>query len=183
MVARADRRRGVVSLNASVAGLLAGLTLLASACGGSSSPDVAVLGTARSTTTTAASEHGTSQDAAVAFSHCMRSHGVPNFPDPDAHGGFPSFHVTVPKQAARAADDACRHLLPRSGVGTPQGRQQKFTFALKVARCLRVHGYPTFPDPGASGQQIPPGIDTNSPQFQTVELRCEADARKALGVS
>ena len=122
------------------------------------------------------------QDAAVSFAHCMRSHGVPDFPDPDPQGGFPSFHLTVPKPVSRSADDSCRHLLPGGTAGTPEQRRQKLAFALTVARCLRVHGYPSFPDPGASGTQIPPGIDTNSPQFQLVETRCEQQARKALGL-
>jgi hypothetical protein len=112
----------------------------------------------------------------------MRAHGVPNFPDPNAQGNFPSFRAGVPKQASAVASKACKHLLPSGGTGTPEQRQQKFEFALKVARCLRGHGYPTFPDPAASGQQIPPGIDTQSPQFQSAETSCEKQAQKALGL-
>lgn len=112
----------------------------------------------------------------------MRSHGVTSFPDPDAQGNFPSFHTGVSKQVSAAADEACRHLLRSGGTGTPQQRQQKMTFALKVARCLRTHGYRSFPDPSASGQQIPPGIDTRSPQFQAAEKTCEKLERKALGL-
>jgi hypothetical protein len=64
----------------------AALALLAAACGGSGS--------------SAGSDHspsagGSSTSAsAVAFSACMRSNGVPNFPDPttDSHG--PVFNIT-----------------------------------------------------------------------------------------
>jgi hypothetical protein len=147
--------------------IIAGLALLAAACGG---------GAPTASTTT------TRQTAALAFSHCMRAHGVPNFPDPDARGDFPDFHLAVTKPTASAANDACRHLLSSGSPGTPQQRQQKFAFALKVARCLRTHGYPGFPDPTASGQSVPPGIDTQSPQFQAVETTCEKQARKALGL-
>jgi hypothetical protein len=155
----------------------AGLAVLAAACGGSSSSHVAQLG---STTTRTQSTYA---DAALAFSHCMRSHGVPNFPDPDSQGNFPAFHTGVSKETSMAADEGCRHLLPRGGdTGTPQQRLEKLVFGLKVARCVRRHGFPTFPDPSGSSQASPPGIDLNSPQFQTAETGCEKQVRKALGL-
>ncbi len=153
-----------------VPGLL-GLSLLVAACGASST-------TSAETTTTPQSR----QDAALAFSRCMRSHGVASFPDPDPQGSFPSFAAGVPKQASAAANDACKHLLPNGGTGTPQQRQLKLAFAVKVAECLRTHGYPSFPDPTASGQRIPPGLDTRSSRFQAVETSCEHVAGKALGL-
>jgi hypothetical protein len=121
--------------------------------------------------------------SALAFSHCMRSHGVPNFPDPDAQGNFPQFSTGVSKQISSAANDACKHLLSRGGgTGTPRERQQKLVFGLKVAQCLRMHGFPTFPDPSGSSLRKPPGIDLSSPQFQTAETNCEKQERKALGL-
>ena len=171
-----DRRHR--SLGAFAALGVVGLAVLATGCGSSTS-GVAALGTA----TTTSGSGGTPQDAAVSYAHCMRSHGVPSFPDPNPQGGFPTFHATVSKQVSRSADDTCRHLLPNGGPGTPAQRRQKLAFALKVARCLRANGYPGFPDPGASGTQIPPGINTSSPRFQLVETRCEQQARQALGLS
>jgi hypothetical protein len=147
--------------------VLAGLSPLVSACGGSSRPGAAADDT---------------QSRAVAFARCMRSHGVPSFPDPHADGSFPSFQTGVSKQVSVAADEACKHLLPSGGSATPQQRGQKVAFALHVARCLRVHGYPAFPDPTTAGQRVPPGIDTNSPRFQAAETNCERAARKALGL-
>jgi len=73
------------------------------------------------------------------------------------------------------------HLLS-SGAGTPQQRQQKLAFALKLAQCLRRHGFPGFPDPTASGQGVPPGIDPNSPQFQAAQTTCKRQAQRALGL-
>ena len=120
---------------------------------------------------------------AVAFARCMRAHGVPSFPDPDPQGNFPSFSTGVSKQVSSAANDACTHLLSSGGTATPVERQQKLDFGVKVAECLRAHGYPNFPDPAHLGQQsLPPGIDVNSPQFQSVETTCEVHARKALGL-
>lgn len=158
--------------------------LLVTACGGSSSPGVAAVdGTTSTVTSTSVSAaERTRQDSTLAFSRCMRSHGVPSFPDPDAQGNFPPFHAGVSKQISAAANIACKHLLGSDGSGTSQQRQQKSAFALKVAQCLRKHGYPSFPDPTASGQTIPPGIDTQSPPFQTAETTCETQARKALGL-
>ena len=163
-------------LTASALTGLAALSLLLAACGGSSTPGVAAVGTA---TTAGGSSQ---QDGALAFAQCMRRHGVPDFPDPDAQGQFPSFRTGTSKQISARADGVCRHLLPSGGIGTPQQRAQKLTFALKVAHCLRSHGYPTFPDPTTQGQRIPPEINTESPQFQSTETSCEQQARKALGL-
>jgi len=113
----------------------------------------------------------------------MRSHGVPNFPDPNPQGEFPPFHTGVSKQISTAADDACKHLLSHGGsAGTPQQRQQKLAFALKLAQCIRRHGFPTFPDPTGSSQGLPPGIDPNSPQFQAAEMTCHKQVQQALGL-
>ena len=117
----------------------------------------------------------------------MRAHGVPDFPDPDSQGTFPPLTqqaLGVSKQTSLASQQACEHLLSGGGsTATPQQRQQKFAFALKVAQCVRAHGFPDFPDPSASSQGLPPGIDPNSPQFQVAETSCERQARKALGLS
>jgi hypothetical protein len=172
---------------------LVGLSLLVSGCGGSPGSHVAELGSTTTTTTTTQSTPSSTTsaasaqlNAALALSRCMRSHGVPNFPDPDAQGQYPPFHSdsAASKQASLAAQNTCKSLLPRGGsVGTPHDRREKFAFALRVARCLRVHGFPSFPDPTSSSQSLPPGIDPNSSQFQTAEMNCEQQARKALGLS
>jgi hypothetical protein len=164
----------------------AALVILSAGCGGSPGSHVAQLGSTTTTAEGSPSSTSSAQSAvgaALAFSRCMRSHGVPNFPDSDFQGNFPPFHTGVSKQVSVAADDACRHLLVRGGsTGTPQQRREKLVFALKVAQCLRGHGYPTFPDPSGSSQGKPPGIDLNSPQFQTAENNCEKQERKSLGL-
>lgn len=147
-----------------------GISLLAAACGGRS-PSAPSPATAHAS-------------ASIAFARCMRTHGVPGFPDPDANGAFPPFSTGVSKQVSSAANDTCRHLLPREGAGDSGagGQQKKLAFALKVARCVRTHGYPTFPDPsGAGGSPIAgTGIDIRSQRFQAAETGCEQQARKAL---
>ena len=87
------------------------------------------------------------------------------------------------KQATLTAQQACKHLLSGGSPATPQQRQQKLALGVKVAQCLRTHGYSNFPDPTRLGSQsLPPGIDPHSPQFQTTETNCEKQARKALGL-
>jgi len=65
------------------------------------------------------------QQAAVAFSQCMRAHGLPNFPDPTFDHGVtfnspPGFDPNAPQ--VKAAQSACQSLLPGpSGSGATAG--------------------------------------------------------------
>jgi hypothetical protein len=145
---------------------LAAAALMIAACGGSAS---------------AAGSSGTGQvrvQQALAFAHCMRSHGVPNFPDPDSSGGIvikktllePSY------RAPRPARDACAHLLPKYGLAmmTPAQEQQHQRQQLAMAACMRRHGFPNFPDDwsGNVGQLQAAHIDPNSPQLNTELTKC-----------
>ena len=83
----------------------------------------------------------------------MRSHGVP-IPNPTvAPRAFKdAFNAHSP--GFQSADAACGHLLP-AGHGPNQNtpRTQAQTVALLAfARCLRSHGFPSFPDPTSSGE-------------------------------
>jgi hypothetical protein len=53
---------------------------------------------------------------ATRFAQCMRQHGWPNFPDPDAHGGFsPANPNDAPTSKSDPAFQACRALMtPRA---------------------------------------------------------------------
>jgi hypothetical protein len=122
---------------------LVGLSLFVSACGSSPGSHVAQLGptttsTQRSPSSTTSA--GSTQPTALAFSRCMRSHGVPTFPDPDSQGRFPpqSSPSAQAKQASLSAQEACKDLLPSGGGGAGTGGDQtKLAFALKTARCMR----------------------------------------------
>ena len=80
--------------------------------------------------------------------------------------------------------------VPRIGAQTG-GDQKKLAFALKVARCMRSHGFPTYPDPpnaspssqGSGTRFDGTGINPKSPHFQTAETNCEKLERKALGLT
>ncbi len=125
-------------------------------------------------------------EAALAYVDCMRSHGVPNFPDPSASGqvnvdfayggkdGSPA-SAGIDRMSPQyiSADQTCRHLLP-GGVPTPAQNQQALAKELKFAQCMRSHGVPNFPDPTNAGVVHLIGVDQNALQFQSAAKTCEA---------
>jgi hypothetical protein len=139
--------------------VVAAAAVLVAGCGGGSSPGVANVSS--TTSTSSSSSAGPPSEAqlqqlqrdATRFSHCMRSHGVPNFPDPTvAPRAFKNAFLTQ-TPAFRSADTACGHLLPPGHSNQAPASSQAQTVALLAfARCLRGHGFPSFPDPTASGQ-------------------------------
>jgi hypothetical protein len=169
-------KAGLVTLAAAGA---AGLALLASACGSSDTP-VAQVASTPSTTNSASPEDSKNSDPA-AFSACMRKHGVPNFPDPDSKGGLTlngSTGLDPSSPQFRAAQQACRKLLPNGGKPDAKAQAKALKQALEFSQCMRSHGVPNFPDPKASGGglelAIPKnaGIDPNSPQFKAAQKAC-----------
>jgi hypothetical protein len=160
-----------------IGGLLA---LLLTACsGGSSGSHVAQLGTTATPSSSSSSPVAVSsqQAGAVGFAHCMRAHGVPNWPDPNTSGVFDKSKVTtqqleVSSAQLQVAQNACQALLPAESV-----TQQRLNAAqaLQFSQCVRNHGVPNFPDPDGSGRIPDPasvGIDQGSPQFQAANVAC-----------
>jgi hypothetical protein len=162
------------------AGLIA-VGLLVAACG--SSPGgvgVANAGSSGNTATGHAAPTGTSKNSALAFSRCMRAHGVPDFPDPKGNGqiaisGSPGSDLGPNSPQMKTATEACKSLMP--GPGTPAEQHQALAGALKFAQCMRAHGA-AVPDPkpqsgpqtssqsgSDSGASRSTGPDPNSPQF------------------
>jgi hypothetical protein len=145
------------------------VALLAAACGGS---------TARQNSSgfTAASAQ---ENGGLAFSRCMRSHGVATFPDPTTGGVIPKEtpqQLGVSSSQWQAAQSACQHLLPNGGSGPNSAQlQQAKAQALRFSQCVRNHGVPNFPDPDSGGRIPDPasvGIDQGSPQFQAANQAC-----------
>ncbi len=121
------------------------------------------------------------ENGAVAFAHCMRSHRVPNWPDPNHSGVFARSKLTPQQLGAsgshvQAAQRACQHLLPNRGSGpTPAQLQLVRAQALRFSQCMRAHGVPSFPDPDSTGRIADPasfGIDQGSPKFQAANQAC-----------
>jgi hypothetical protein len=120
--------------------------------------------------------------SAVNASRCIRSHGVPGFPDPDSSGQIPketAQQLGVGDSVLKAAQQACQNLWPFQAPTQAQQRQQ-LTDDLKFAQCMRSHGLPDFPDPTSSGGHVEfvisisrDGFDPHSPQILAKARACE----------
>lgn len=140
--------------------------VLVAGCGGSSGNLTTTTAGAASTSarTVAAGDSTTSSGSTepsvppsgLAFARCMRSSGVPNFPDPSPGRGllFNGSGANVSSPAFKAAQAKCQKLLPGGGPARPGTRThptaQTLAKLVRVARCMRRHGVPDFPDPRTS---------------------------------
>ena len=141
-------------------------------CGNSSSPGVAHLSSGKGAKSEGASSQGASAassesggsspeskgqaigQALIAYAKCMRSHGVPSFPDPNPGAPMRVSAGTESSPAFKAAQARCQKLMP--GGGGPPGSgsppsAQTMAHWLKVSQCMRKHGVSAFPDPATSG--------------------------------
>jgi hypothetical protein len=90
------------------------------------------------------------QREALSFARCMRSHGVPHFPDPTASGGIdlndiPGINSSSP--AFAAAQAACARLLPVKRPPSQPPSAHAYARLLRWARCMRAHGIAGLSDP------------------------------------
>jgi hypothetical protein len=92
---------------------------------------------------------GSAEIPALKLADCMRSHGVPNFPDPSSGGGGVNLTSGVNPQspAFKSARRACAKLVPGGKPGGSSATESQFLAALSFAKCMRTHGFPAFPDP------------------------------------
>jgi hypothetical protein len=157
---------------------LLGIVPLATACaGGPSGPGVAGQG---ASSTPSASPSGDPRDVELAYAKCMREHGISDFPDPQPGGGIaiqagpPGSDLDENNPQFKAADDACKSLLPPP---SKEDQQQELEDMLSYAKCMREHGFPSFPDP-KPGEGIDldigkhPELDPNNPRYQAANKAC-----------
>ena len=166
---RARLRR--VGLPAAALGCLA---FLAAACSSSASPS-----------TGAAPASGSAKHSALAFSRCMRAHGITAFPDPNSQGGIelnagPGTGLDPKSPQFKAAWRACRPLMPSGGPLSPAQQAEARAQALKYSRCMRGHGISDFPDPNSQGNlqvQANAGgdLDPHNPRFEAANKACQHD--------
>jgi hypothetical protein len=141
-----------------------GVALLAAGCGG------------RDGSRSAGGSSGYQKD--MAFARCMRSHGVPDFPDPLPQGGFPRTGGGNSPQAASAMR-ACQHLLPPKPALSAAEQAREVAQDLKWVRCMRLHGFPDFSDPstrpgaGTPVIAVPAGFNPSSPQARAASRACK----------
>jgi hypothetical protein len=180
-----NKRRPAGGIGAAALITAAGLSLLAAGCGGSAGSHVAQLGTTAQANTASASGGSSTSEftaaRAVVYADCLRSHGVPNWPDPNSSGVFDKSRLTLQQLGVsgsrlQSAQAACRHLAPNGGQPPSQAQlQQMKAQALQFSQCVRAHGVPNFPDPDNAGRIPDParvGIDQGAPKFQAANQAC-----------
>jgi hypothetical protein len=158
---RRQRRAGLRRASV-LAIVVAGIAGPVAACGGSASP---------------AGSPGQSNFAiALGYARCMRTHGAPNWPDPNSQGQFLKTHANSAEfSASPSAYKDCQHLLPHGGLLTTAELRQIAPLVLRFAACMRSHGITNFPDPVVNSQGVsvnPQGLAVHSPQFQAAQQAC-----------
>jgi hypothetical protein len=129
------------------------MTVLIAGCGS----EAAEPGTSGTTTATATASE------AARFSACMREHGVPDFPDPDASGRLTidavlnGSSLDADSPAWKQALGACKDLQPSGFTGPGKRNPSQQDQALEFAQCIREHGVKDFPDP----EEGEPLVNTN----------------------
>jgi hypothetical protein len=146
---------------------LAGLA--ASCASGSKSPSVASSG---------ASATG----KLIAYSTCMRSHGVPGFPDPNSKGELlvtPSNNIDPSSPVFESAQKICARLRAAAqGPGmTPAQHAAALARLTQFTDCMRRHQIPMadpFSGPnGGVGIAIPRSVDLSSQVYKQADAACE----------
>jgi hypothetical protein len=123
--------------------------LALAACGGSNKP---------SSTSTSSTNKGSPSSYAksqLAAARCIRKHGVHNFPDPTFGAGGAQVNLHAPpgmltSPGFELAQKACAKLgleLAGYAAASIQPSDAEIAQWLAVARCMRAHGVPNFPDP------------------------------------
>lgn len=115
----------------------------------------------------------TDQEQAVQYTKCLRDHGV-DVADPQ-DGRPPAIEKgTVPQDRLSAAIEACRQYQPTARA--TQLDPARLEQLRQLAKCMREHGFPSFPDPdpGSGGITIDDstGIDPKSPVFKAAQQTC-----------
>jgi hypothetical protein len=182
---RVTRRPRLNSARAAVAIIVtSALALLAAGCG--ANPGSAGAG---GSSNAGASTNSQANTQILHFTNCMRSNGVPNFPDPGNDVKFPSpQQLGVSQSQFNTAYSTCKHLLPNNGGASSQSElDQQRSALLPFASCMRSHGVSNWPDPSIqsypSGTSIVvfdlrglQGLDGNgitSPQVQGAVHKCQ----------
>lgn len=127
-----------------------------------------------------ATSPGTNTQKALAFSRCMRSHGVPRYPDPTNGGTVPKLSLQqlgVSLAQWQRAQTACTHLLPNGGGVSRAQVQQWMNGMRRFAQCMRSDGVSNWPDPvvdaGGNPEFYLDGkVNQNAPQIKTKIQAC-----------
>ena len=155
---------------------------------------IAACGSSSGSTDPPVKSPAAARQAALAFSRCMRAHGLTSFPDPNAGSSGiqfrvgPSSGIDPSSPGFKAARASCHKLLPGGGPGSGHPSAQDKEQMLQISECMRRHGISDFPDPTTSPPDpsrygaaigrngvflaIPNTIDTQSPAFEHAASAC-----------
>jgi hypothetical protein len=139
--------------------------LVLTACGGSSKP-----ATHTSPSSTSKGSPSSYEKSQLATAACIRKHGVPGFPDPSFGAGGAQVNLHLPAAMgsspafALAQKDCAKLGLELAGYAGESVKPTDAEMAqwVSVARCMRAHGVPNFPDPTTS---LPPNPARYSAAF------------------
>ena len=145
----------LAALSVAVGGLLAGC----SSDSGSTGPTAAAAATATASSGSGSGSTGSSGNPFLAYSKCMRSKGVTNYPDPvaDGNGGYRMGGLSGVDQNSstyQSAQAACQSTLYQSNGDSAATRTFDATKVAPWAKCIRANGLPNFPDPTVKGDSI-----------------------------
>jgi hypothetical protein len=133
----------------------------------------------------------------VAYARCARSHGMPNLPDPQVDDQGNDYYPSLDRQGRwswpQSVLQGCAKVWDRvhairDQFDSQQTARQTHSItsraqALAFARCIRAHGFPSFPDPNTNGATyagaLPPGFTKPnlSPQALAVINACRPGSR------
>jgi hypothetical protein len=126
--------------------------------------------------------------AYVSYAACARAHGMPDLPDPEVDAQGNDHYPGLARQGAWRWPDSvlsgCSGVWARvhavrdaydsaTGAHASAGSAATYRQALAVARCIRTHGFPTFPDPTSSGGFVVGSVPAG---FQKPNLSAQARA-------
>jgi hypothetical protein len=176
-----------------IAMVLAAAAIGSTACGGGSpdSPQVAKSGTTATAqdghvdaSATTAPNGGNATQLMDEWASCMRANGDPNQTDPviDQYGVI---NITVPDGVSEAISSeahgstgpcsqyelAAENVLQAANPVAPPPTQAQL---MQYYGCMRTHGVPNFPNPGANGESNfrSAGVDPNSASFVNADKIC-----------
>jgi hypothetical protein len=161
------------------------ISLISAGCGSNAPSETGTASSSGSGSSAGAggTKKATDQDKAVKFAACIREHGVPHFPDPNAKGEF-VFGIDVSPAVWRKAVDACKDLQPPGALSGKRSPKQQ-SAALRFAECIRKNGVKDFPDP-VNGEPL---VDTtkipssNQPGGMTILNAAMQKCRTILGLA
>jgi hypothetical protein len=125
----------------------------------------------------------TAMSDALRIVACMRSHGVPNMPDPQVFHSNGKTGIVMPDPSSasnspqfKSAQQACHALKSGAAISNTSqatsARAQRRRQAVAFAVCMRSHGASNFPDPNSQGL-FTSKLHASAPQVQAANKACQ----------